>query len=268
VTTGLVKVRGYASSNSLPEKRAEAVCPAGKKVVGGGGGLVWVTPDQHPREVVLTAMYPVDPIFYGEDRFVVIAQETATGTTDNWALDAYAMCADPLPGQHIVAAWTTPSSASVQLAQAHCPAGEVVIGSGGYTNGVGGQVGLQVVRASMNETYAYAQAHEDADGWGGTWNVWSWAVCADRPSGYEIVHGASAADDSEAEKDAAVLCTGNRRIHSAGAAITFVAPGSATLSRVLPDPYGTGRQANALAIENTPTSADWDFIVVQAICAY
>jgi hypothetical protein len=36
---------------------------------------------------------------------------------------------------------------------------------------------------------------------------------------------------------------------------------------LIPDIYGTGRQANSVAMETTPTSADWDFSVTQAICA-
>lgn len=265
--SGLVKVRAISAIDSTSARTATAVCPAGKRVLSGGGGLVWQgggVPNVH--EVVLTAMWPVDPLI-GEDRFVVTAHETTTGTALDWWLDAYAMCADPMPGWHIVFTTTSYSSSSVRLAQPACHSGERVMGTGGWVTDTAGQVGIQVLRASTLGTFAYFQAHEDADGYSASWSALGFAVCVDTPPGYQVVQAPSAYSDSQWEKEAAAVCPSTKRMHGAGAAIAFNAPGNVSLSRILPDPYSTGLQVNAVAIENVATSADWDFIVAQAICA-
>jgi hypothetical protein len=86
------------------------------------------------------------------------------------------------------------------------------------------------------------------------------------PPGYELVYGQSEQRASESEKSATAVCPGSKVVHGAGAAITNVAPGSVSLRVVYPsyDP----KRVVAVAVENTPTSQNWDFIVAQAICAF
>jgi hypothetical protein len=259
-------VKGISTIDSNPTKSALATCPAGKQVLGGGGGLVWDL-QHHSRAVVLTRMEPVHPGGGALDYFIVTGAETSVGEPGDWWLDSYAICADPMAGYTIVSTPTVASSASVQLAQASCPGVKKVIGTGAAVSTTSGQVGLQVMRASLLTTFSYAQGHEDATGYLGFWTTTAFAVCVNAPAGYEIVHGASPYQDSEAEKVGVAQCPFGKRVHGAGGAIAFNAPGDVALTRILVDPYGDGREVDAVAAEVTSTSADWDFIVAQVICA-
>ncbi|MBB5867563.1 hypothetical protein F4553_000942 [Allocatelliglobosispora scoriae] len=259
-------VKAISSINSTASKSATAYCPAGKQVLGGGGGLVWDL-QHHSRAVALTRMEPVHPGGGALDYFIVTGAETSAGETGDWWLDAYAICADPMAGYTIVSASTATSSTSAQLAQATCPGVKKVIGTGASVSTTSGQVALQVMRASLTTTSSYAQGHEDADGYLGLWYATAFAVCVNAPAGYEIVQDPSAYSDSEAEKVAASQCPVGKKVHGAGGAIAFTAPGHVALTRILVDPYLDGREVDAVAAELTSTGTDWDFIVSQVICA-
>ena len=112
---------------------------------------------------------------------------------------------------HTVATGGTFGSASVQTPQAHCNPGERVLGTGGYIQDTGGQVGIQVSRASTTGTFSYFQGHEDADGYTGNWGLLAYAVCAPMPAGYEIAQTGSPTALSEAEKVAETTSPRARR---------------------------------------------------------
>ena len=261
--SGWQKVKGVSAIDSSPSKTARAYCPEGKRAIGGGGGLVWDL-QHHTRDVVLTGSYPVHPLS-GRDSWVVSAHEDQGGTTDTWWVDAYAICVDPIAGMHIEVTGGTYGSSTSQRPEAHCDPGERVLGSGGYVQDTGGQVGIQVARASTLATFSYFQAHEDADGYAGNWGLLAYAVCAPAPAGYEIVQTASSTSLSEAEKSADAYCPSGKEVLGGGGALGFSAPGNAMLTRtILPDYDDT---VLAVADENVSTAANWDFIVAQAICA-
>ena len=264
---GLERRDGSSAIDSLPEKTATAYCPEGKRVVGGGGMIVWGFGQPQEREIVLKEMMPSHPLT-GTDRYIVSAAETETGTAVDWGVEAYAMCADPPPGIRLEMEPGTYSSSTTKLVTPECDPGEKVLGTGGWVNAPGGQAALQVMRSSMTGDFAYVQAHEDPTGYGGGWSVFGWAICADEPAGYEIIQGRSAEEDSEGIKSALAQCDSDKQVHAGGGAVSFAAPGNAVLRDIIPDSYGIGRQVDADAMETTPTSADWDFFVAQAICAY
>jgi hypothetical protein len=261
--SGWQKVKAVSAIDSSSSKTAQAFCPEGKRVVGGGGGLVWDL-QHHTRDVVLTGTYPVRTLS-GRDSWVVSAHEDQGGTADTWWVDAYAICVDPIAGMHTKITGGTYGSASWQRPEAHCDPGERVLGSGGYVQDTGGQVGIQVARASTLATFSYFMAHEDADGYAGNWGLLAYAVCAPAPAGYEIVQTASPESLSEAEKSAEATCSAGKEPLGGGGALGFSAPGNAMLTRtILPDYDDT---VLAVADENVSTAANWDFIVAQAICA-
>jgi hypothetical protein len=158
------------------------------------------------------------------------------------------------------------SSASSQMAKATCPSGESVLGGGGWISDTGGQVGLQVARASASGSLFYAGSHEDASGYSGTYSTIAFAVCAPTPAGYAVVTTLSAASGSEDIKTAFADCPSGTQLLNAGGATSFTAPGEVSLTRTLVDPVTAG-QAEAVATENTATSASWDSIAGQTICA-
>jgi hypothetical protein len=147
-----------------------------------------------------------------------------------------------------------------------CPAGQRVLGTGAKTSDLSGNVVLQVARPSASGDIARAQAHEDADGYSGGWSVTAYAVCAPPPPGYEVVFGRSSAAQSESLKYAVAACPAGKQLHSSGAAITDVAPGHVSLKSVFPN-LAQGH-ALGVAVENTATNLNWDFIVASAVCAY
>jgi len=197
---------------------------------------------------------------------MVTAAETPPGTTNAWWVTAYAVCADPLPGLNIVSATTTPSSTSMQATAASCGGG-VAIGTGASVNTRTGNVVLQVARPSVTGASALAQAHEVAAGYTGKWSVTAYAVCVPtKPAGYQVVMGESNARLSEASKIGSVSCPSGKRLLSSGAAITNIAPGQVSLEGIIP--LTNDRRTYVWAVENTPTSLNWDFIVATAVCAY
>ncbi|OJF14791.1 hypothetical protein [Couchioplanes caeruleus] len=264
--TGLEIWSASSTNDPLSQtETAEAFCPTSKRVIGGGGGVEWFLND-YTHDVVLTRMQPVHP-FTGADSFVVTGERINGGTDTDWSVKAYAVCADPLPGLHIVTAASTPSSASSQLAQATCPDEEVVVGTGAYIYAnSSGQVGLQVMRASMTGKVVYAQGHEDADGYASSWFVMAVAVCADMIDGYAVRNVPSDGDDSESSKAAEATCLDGRIPFGGGGAVAFTAPGATSLRWVALDDVLD--EVHVSAIENTPTSTDWDYIVAQVICGF
>jgi hypothetical protein len=264
--SGIEEVREISEINSTSAKTVEAKCPRGKDVIGGGGGLVW--DEQHQSyNVILTRLQPFHAWNNLRDSYIVGASETSNGETDNWWIEAVALCADPIPGLRVESEQGGFSSAAMQNPEAHCDPGEKVLGTGASVSLTNGEVGLQVARASTTGDWSYAFAHEDPDGYQYGWYSWAFAVCAPEPAGYDVNNWPSAQSDSEAGKVATATCPAGTTLTGAGGATSFNAPGNVFLSRILVDPQVSNRSAEAIAIEAFPTATDWDFIVGQAICA-
>jgi hypothetical protein len=264
--SGIEEVREISEINSTSAKTVEAKCPRGKDVIGGGGGLVW--DEQHQSyNVILTRLQPFHAWNNLRDSYIVGASETSNGETDNWWIEAVALCADPIPGLRVESEQGGFSSAAMQNPEAHCDPGEKVLGTGASVSLTNGEVGLQVARASTTGDWSYAFAHEDPDGYQYGWYSWAFAVCAPEPAGYDVNNWPSAQSDSEAGKVATATCPAGTTLTGAGGATSFNAPGNVFLSRILVDPQFSNRSAEAIAIEAFPTATDWDFIVGQAICA-
>lgn len=264
--SGLEVVQRFSDSNSVSPKSATARCPAGKQVLGGGGGLVW-TEQVQTHEVVLSRMEPVhssDGAF--RDYFIVTGVENSVGEPDDWYLESFAICADPMPGYEIVEHRSITLSDYFIRTEAHCTGNRRVIGTGAKVSTDSGEVGLQIMRASTLETFSYAQAAEDFDGYFDYWNVTAYAVCVNEPAGYEIVQDPSPEDDSESPKWATAFCSSGRRLFGAGSATGFGLPGHVALTHIIVNAYGDQR-VDSFTTEVTPTDLDWDFTVAQAICA-
>lgn len=261
--TGLEKVFSPSSpTDSQASKTVTARCPSGKEIVGGGG---WVHAVDRIAEdnLALTELRPFESY---RDGYTVTAEELLY-TSGDWWVQAYAICADSVSGHQIVTGTTSYSSQSRQHAKAVCPSGTRAIGSGARINYAStGEVALQIARASGPGDITRAQAREEANGYSGNWNVTAYAVCVNRPYGYEVVYGASSERDSESTKSATAACPDGKRVHGAGAATIFDAPAGVALQVVYP--FNDLRRSMAYAVETSPTSADWDTIVAQVICAY
>jgi hypothetical protein len=259
--TGLTKAHNSNAQLGQTTRTTDAICPAGKRVVGGGGGLLRDAVNR-ATDVVITQMIPVHPLT-GPDYYRVTAQQT--GSDDAWIVQAQAMCADPVPGMHTVLAASTLSSSSLQEAEASCKSGERVLGTGAWVvQATAAQVGLQVFGADPGGTLGYAQAHEDANGYGGDWNVLAYAICAPASASYAVVSTPSPDTDSLFDKYATASCPSGTQVTGAGGGVASTAPGGVVLSYA--DIADGLRKASANGFESTSTSASWG-LTAQVLCA-
>jgi hypothetical protein len=270
--TGVHLVKSKVSArNSNAVKQQVAFCPAGQRVIGGGG---WVHEFGSSHNPALTELRPFH--FYrkgNRDAYRATAAETTRGTRNSWTVQAYAICADAgsLAHWQIYSADSALSSSPAHATAKACPRGQRVLGTGAsienqFTHDPNGQVVLQVARSSQTGDIVRAQAHEDVDGYPYRWRVKGYAICATPPRGYVIpTFGRSPASHSETVKVAVSRCPAGKVLLSSGAAVSNVAPANVSLQGIYPSV--AGRQTQAIAVENTPTSANWDFMVANAVCA-
>jgi hypothetical protein len=260
----LEKIEEITPFSPVSPKVLTAYCPPGKVIVGGGG---WARESgSQTHRLTLTRLEPVTgiPTPTGiREGYRVAAATTDPPPNGNWLLEAYALCARPIAGRHIVVATADGGPGPVQATAAVCPAGERVLGSGArIEHRPGDRVGLQVTRASGTGDISRAQAQRAGNS-AGPWSLRSFAVCAPEPSGYEVRTFISQERLSEQVKTATAECSGNRYLIGMGGAVTNVAPGTVSLERV--DPVGSNA-VRVSAAEHVPTSQNWDYIVATAIC--
>ena len=243
--TALVLGAGSANAASVPrpviksaltqfdsnpgQKTALAQCPAGTRVIGGGGR---VNGGQH---VVITRQQP----FHGvNDTFVVSAQEDQTGTAQFWAVQAFAICSVPLPGLEIVSAAGLSGSSGFQGKSVDCGPGKNVLGVGGRIIGGAGQVSLNTQALFPNR--ASAGGLEDSDGFSGQWSVTAYAVCASLNSVFDSqVVSVQTATDSTPRKIFTVNCPAGMNLTGGaafagtpGAVVEVVSPNTSSVQLI------------------------------------
>lgn len=261
---GLQKFQGAVSANdSTPVKTVHADCPAGLRVLGGGGWIFTSGPDAD--KVGLTELRPVHPQS-GVDQYVVTGEEVTPNITSNWSVQAFVICASPISGLSIVAN----TGFAFDETDAFCPAGQVVLGSGGRVNNSAGHVKLVATTPFQAGDRVRTAAVSDDSGATNEWTVTSYAVCAPRPAGYQVVFARSNLRTSEPEKLAIVACPAGTSVHGAAAiALTLENSGLADtrgLALQLIYPFNALDQVQAFAVETNPVSITWEVRVV-AICA-
>ncbi|GAA0909368.1 hypothetical protein Vau01_113280 [Virgisporangium aurantiacum] len=167
----------------MPEKSAEARCPDGMRVLGGGVRVSF------PDHIVVVRQEPVHT--QAVDSFLVTALEDEVGTTNEWAVQAIAVCAADVPGIEIVAAVSATGSTGFIGVSSRCPAGKNAIGAGGRVVDGFGQVALVTLIEGgfMFNTRTTAGGLEDLNGFAGNWSVTSFTVCAtlNSPSDLQVV---------------------------------------------------------------------------------
>jgi hypothetical protein len=93
---GLERVMAISANDSDSPKALNAICPAGKVVVGSGyniqGGTRSMGTDQHQTDISVTGMTPSDPADPTDDQVFVTAHEEEP-TSGSWILRAFVTCA-------------------------------------------------------------------------------------------------------------------------------------------------------------------------------
>jgi hypothetical protein len=177
--------------DSTAEKTAEAKCPAGKRVLGGG---VRVNAGDH---VVVTREEPISS--RSGDSYLVTADEDAVGTIATWSLQALAICSDPIPGLRIIAAVGPTGTESFAGISAECPTGTNAIGTGGRILDGQGRVDLvtEVNGGVLNPHGTFAAGMEGLTDFAGNWSAIAFAVCATARFGdVQLVQTFSATDNN------------------------------------------------------------------------
>jgi hypothetical protein len=260
--SGLQRVTKTSVSDSSTSKKVAARCPAGQNVLGGGGTIVGGR-----GQVILQRLEPVQTAT--DSRFVVAAREDGTGYASNWRLTAYALCADPLPGYAILPSTSgVASSNSPQSTISFC-IGQTQVGFGGRVNGGAGQVHLtNLVRDTNGDiNFTLIAGQEDANGFGGAWNVTGYAVCANTQANFTTVTASSPA--SSQNKSATVSCPAGTRVHSAGGQLLPAGSGPVDRSLVI-DNVAIDPQLRSVTVrgveDETRTAANWS-VRALALCA-
>ncbi|WP_437728380.1 hypothetical protein [Sorangium sp. So ce861] len=166
---GLERIQAVSASDSLSNKSVTATCPSGKMVVGSGGeitnGLGRVLIDDLRPNSLLTNV-------------TVTGYEDALGTSNNWTVTAYAICADPLPGLQRVVSFSAANSSGKRI-NADCPTGTVLLNSGAEISSGIGFVGLiEMGPPNLLTMSNQTAAIEMLSGTTNSWAVDAYAICA------------------------------------------------------------------------------------------
>jgi hypothetical protein len=192
-----------STGRSLSSKSITADCDTGQRVIGAAAWMVNAGAD-----VRISAVIPRNDYVFAS------ASVDEDGTIHEWDLYVSAICADPIPGMDIIEETSTLTSDPDNHIEAQCTGGDKLLGSGySMSTGDGNQVGVEQLAVSSTEAYAYA--HEDGNGYAGTWEVTAYAVCAPQPAGYEIVED-NGAEMSDYVRSFTVRCPTDKEVLGVG----------------------------------------------------
>lgn len=213
-----VHVKAVSTVDSTESKSATATCPSGMVVTGGG----FSTAPGNDGSIVMDELIIRDGFVTGT------AYEDVDGTSANWRVTVFAVCANPLPGYEIKLGRSVNIGSEFEKpAVATCSPGKVVIGGGfGVTGGRGHVVVDELLPSS---TQVFTKAFEGKAGTSRNWFLDAYAVCAFQPEGWQIVNKAGP-------------------IHSSGKITTLVCPAGKKVLGPMFDLTGSLGQAHMLSL--------------------
>ncbi|WP_157437403.1 hypothetical protein [Actinoplanes subtropicus] len=157
-----------------PGGLGECVVGAGAR---GGGAAAG---HQRRGEGILDTVAPPAPVG-GPATSVLVEADESDPLAGDWNVTAFAICADPLSGQQVVAASTASGSAN-DGARADCT-GQVATGSGAEIVGVVGEVVIDnaypIDGSAVSAPTATTVYGQEEDGTTGSWYITAYALCAD-----------------------------------------------------------------------------------------
>jgi hypothetical protein len=252
---GLERAVDTSDSDTFAIKKEDAPCPPGKRLVGTGGDItgglgavgMTLTPEPFSTEV--------------------FAVENPTGTNGNWFINAYSICADPLPGLQIVEA-VGPSSSKNKHMTAKCPPGKRLVGAGGNVTDQS-RVVMPALEPDPELTKVLVRG---AEGQGGTdfdWLIRAYAVCANPLPGLQLVHEPGPLS-SGPSSFARARCPAGKAVVGTGGEIKAGPSGLPVAGQVVLDdltPNAQLTQVTVTAFEDQDgTDGDWR-VHAYAICA-
>ncbi len=254
---GLVVVTAASpQTGSEAFKGANAICPRGTNIVGGGGAI-----DGGGFHVHLGGLNPAADSFPANSLYAV-ANEDVLGYAGSWTLTAWAVCASGVTGWEIVQADATAApGVPSAMATAYCPPGKKVIGAGGRGAGKG-HVILDSINVSANLASVSVEVMS-VDTGGDT--AHAYAICIDPVPGQQLV-SAHTQFSSTNQQSLVVYCPAGTKVHGIGGGLTG-ALGQSYINRLAPNgpTLTTGVDINARE-DADGNSGTWR-ADVQAICA-
>jgi hypothetical protein len=252
-------VMADSAFDSEPVKSATARCPAGKRVLGGGGQLF-----HDNGRVVLATMIPLHSSTF--DGYTVTAVERPGGHRLNWTVRVYAVCANPLPGIEIVMAFTTDDI--VKNVRATCPAGKAVVGTGAAVGSpeLGTSISSVWPEGHVRESvYVAAHGNQSRD-LPEDFAVFAWAVCAYHPPGYQIIRESVHIDD-RTEMLAIARCPDGQQVLAAGGSWSNVLSGGRYTTSHLEDMFASNHDLAWTRARLTGVPDNFALLTTAVICA-
>ena len=263
--SGLTQVTAISPSNSNTSKQVAAVCPPGQRVLGGGAEVV-----NGGGQVVIQRLQPRHTAT--DDRFVAGAREDQSGYAEAWRLRSFAICADPLPGQQIIANTTPASSDPQQSLVGVCPAGQREVGFGGQINSGAGQVRLTDLYDFFGppSSLLIVGAREDPDGYAGQWSLSSYTICADESATAGFLLAGAISPTNSQNKSITVTCPAGTQVHTTGALLRAEGAGQSTTASLVIDKVAVDASLNRATVrvveDEITIAGDWS-VIAFALCA-
>ncbi len=237
------------SWNTERTKGAEAHCPDGQFVVGGGAATL----NEGDQQVIM--LTHLIPSHTPAEDFYFAAAAAPPGFNGAWYMWAYAVCAPDAdrPDGYVIVNNRTPSNQSQQFQQVlvNCPGDLRVLGTGANVSDSSGEIGIQLARSSGPRDIARATGREYRP-YGAPWRVTAIAICAaplaNTTTASNVANGSSVA----------VGCPGGRVAHGVGGGGSLSDSGRSFLRWVQPYLGGATVQMTGLPVGG---------VAAQAICA-
>jgi hypothetical protein len=251
---GIVVVNSISPSNSVSAKVEFVPCPAGTKVLGGGGQLV-----NGANRVHFSTLKPDGDA----NGFWAGAAEIRPGDyASTWRIRAYAICGPALAGLQYLTTESVVNSNATRQQQAVCPVGKRMISAGAEIYDEFEYVVLDDVEVLSDLRTANVWAIEREVGTTYSWSLVAHAVCANSSAvaGYQRVEVSSTS--TTGAKSITLTCPAGKTLYSTGFAQAG-SGGHTLLQGLVPD---AGPAAFHASITTDPTGAPSWSIKAQGIC--
>ncbi len=175
---GLQRIESPVTTGSASTQTAVASCPPGMNVIGTGGMV-----DGPAGKVVLRRVIPNAVL----TSVTATGAEIGSGTTSNWSVQAFAVCANSsaVPGLQLFQFNSESDSDNVKAPNVNCPVGKKLLGTGGALFGPTDKLVLFGVTPNGARTGAVVVATEIDNGIADNWFARVYAICANELPGYE-----------------------------------------------------------------------------------
>jgi hypothetical protein len=232
--SGLVVVTATSPERGSESfKGANAVCPSGTRILGGGADI---TGGGH--SVQLAGINPA-PLGMPANSMWATANEDRSGYSGSWYIKAWAICGKGVTGYEIVQAGSNePAGATSASATATCPAGKKVIGAGATSAGKPSYVLDTIdVTSDLSSVHVKTVAAESPTP-GTAPAAQAYAICVNPVAGQQLVKASTGYTSSDKTKS--VSCPSGKKLHGTGGRISG-ASGQAHLDMLAPSGSGTSK---------------------------